>query len=311
MSTKSNRTPESGEEDLYLIGRPTLRGFLRFIRHEAVNPEDKATLIEEWEEAKRHVDELRISEADHADNPSFTRIDVDGKYRPLMIDFLQDPIVKNGFNSIPSEIAMVELDSMVVYQHHINLTHVAEMQEKIGPNPSDEDVFRVCLTNQYSDPPVKWQRMDDGSFVFISPSNDLRSLGHKRLKAENIVDSSISGGLVALIGQSVGFGSNLLNAFYVENRLILNNGSHRAYALRDMGVTHVPCIVRHVSTRDELDVVGASAILRRPDHFLKKPRPSMLKDYFNPKLRKVLPVHKRLKQVTVRISVKENYIPTF
>ena len=117
------------------------------------------------------------------------------------------------------------------------------------------------------------------------------------------------GNLVGIVGASVGFGSNFMNAIYAEQRLILNNGSHRAFALRQMGVTHVPCIVQHVSSRDELEVVGSTALRRDPDLYLKHPRPPMLTDYFNPQLRMVLPVHRRLRQITVRLEVEEDFVP--
>ena len=71
----------------------------------------------------------------------------------------------------------------------------------------------------------------------------------------------------------------------------------------------MPCIVQHVRSRDELELVAAPQIVEKSDYFLKHPRPSMLKDYFNPKLRKVMPVHRRLKQVTVRFEVEETYVP--
>ncbi len=35
----------------------------------------------------------------------------------------------------------------------------------------------------------------------------------------------------------------------------------------------------------------------------------MLKDYFNPQLHMVLPVHRRLRQVTVRFEVEEDFVP--
>jgi hypothetical protein len=130
-----------------------------------------------------------------------------------------------------------------------------------------------------------------------------------RLHARHIKGYQHPGALVGVVGLAVGFGSNFLNALRVENRLILNNGSHRAYTLRDMGFTHVPCIVQHVSTRDELDVIAASAIRNDPDVYLKHPRPSMLKDYFNPDLRKVLPIHRRVRQITVKFDIQEEYIP--
>ena len=69
------------------------------------------------------------------------------------------------------------------------------------------------------------------------------------------------------------------------------------------------CVIQHLSTRDELDVLAASAIRRHPDFFLKGPRPSMLKDYFNPKLHKVVPVHRQLKQITIKFQIDEAYVP--
>jgi len=111
------------------------------------------------------------------------------------------------------------------------------------------------------------------------------------------------------VGIAVGFSSNFLNAIYAENRLILNNGNHRAYALRNLGVAHAPCVIEHVSSRDELDLVAASAVRSDPDLYLKHPRPMMLKDYFNPKLRKAVPVHRRLRQVIVQFEAEENYAP--
>jgi len=143
----------------------------------------------------------------------------------------------------------------------------------------------------------------------MSPSNDMRFLGAMRLNSGHIKDYPPPGNLVAVIGLAVGFGSNFLNAVYVENRLILNNGSHRAYALRKMGITHVPCIVQHLSSRDELDLVGPSEVRHDPDFYLKHPRPSMLKDYFHPKLHKVMPVRRRLRQITVRFEVEEHSVP--
>src|SRR6266850_302004 len=146
-------------------------------------------------------------------------------------------------------------------------------------------------------------------FVFVSPSNDMRFLGTMKLQAGNITDYPPPGNLAGVIGLAVGFGSNFLNAIYVENRLILNNGSHRAYVLRDLGITRVPCIVQHISSRDELSVLASTAITDAPNFYLQDPRPMMLKDYFDPRLRKVMPVHRRLRQVTVKFDVDVTFAP--
>ncbi|MBI2946584.1 MAG: hypothetical protein HYY23_02995 [Verrucomicrobia bacterium] len=83
------------------------------------------------------------------------------------------------------------------------------------------------------------------------------------------------------------------------DRLILNNGSHRSFTLREMGVTRAPAVIQHVSSREELQFVVPSDVVKDPDRYLKHPRPSVMKDYFNPKLRKVIPSHRRIKQVMV------------
>jgi len=204
---------------------------------------------------------------------------------------------------------MVELDRLVVYQKHIDLTFARRLKNKLGPAPSDEEIFRTCLPCDHPQPPAQWSRVHRNKFVFMSPSNDLRFLGTMPLKGKHIKDRVPPGNLVGVVGIAVGFGSNFLNAVYAEGRIILNNGSHRAYALRDMGFTHVPCIVQHVASREQLDVVACTDIREAPDYFLKHPRPSMLKDYFNPKLRKVMPVHRRLHQVTVEFKVDEFSVP--
>lgn len=301
----------TSDETLYLAGRPTLKGFLRFVRTHAVNPPSRGTLMEDWQAARDHIRLLEREEAGCADNPIITPIKVESKYKPLLIEFLKDPLVQNSFNTVPTEVAFVELDRLVVYQKHIDLTFVRQLKQKLGAAPSEEAIFRACLSYDHPRPPAKWCRVRGDRFVFVSPSNDIRFLGHMSLKPRHIKDYPHPGALVGVVGLAVGFGSNFLNAFYAENRLILNNGSHRAYALRDMGFTHVPCIVQHVSSRDQLDVVAASAVADDPDCFLKGPRPAMLKDYFNPKLRKIMPVHRRLKQITVKFEVEDAYVPGF
>jgi hypothetical protein len=108
---------------------------------------------------------------------------------------------------------------------------------------------------------------------------------------------------------TIGFGSNYLNALEVEGRLVLNNGSHRAYALRDLGLTHAPCIVQQVTRRDELDLVASGDVQVNPDRYLKVPRPPLLKDYFDPQLRKVVPVPRKNRLVRVQYGFEQSDVP--
>src|SRR5690242_14963670 len=138
-------TTDAVDETLYLTGRPTMKSFLHFVRREAVEPEDEATLIQEWQAAKNHIEVIEKEEAGCADNPVSHPIPIDAKYKPLLVEFLADPLVRHGFNTVPTEVAFVELDKLVVYQKHIDLTFVRQLKQRLGPAPSDEEIFRTCL----------------------------------------------------------------------------------------------------------------------------------------------------------------------
>ena len=299
--------PGAPGENLYLIGRPKLKEFLSYVAAHAVNPPGRGALTDEWNAGNEIVRTLEREEAGLADDPPMSSLGPE--YEPLLIEFLKDPLVRNGFNTVPTDVAMVELDRLVVYQKHIDLTHARDLERKLGPAPGWEQVFRTCLPYDHPQPPVQWSQVHRDAFVFVSPSNDLRFLGPMPLEPGHITRYPARGNLVGVVGISVGFGTNFLNAVYAERRLILNNGSHRAYALRRLGVTHAPCIVQHVGSREELDVVATAAVRRAPDQYLKHPRPSMLRDYFDRRLHKVMPVRRRLRQVTVRFEVKESSVP--
>ena len=297
------------DDYIYLIGRPTLRQFLSFVRHRTPNGRfaDLGAATDEWRAAASHVAGLETTEAGLADHPAVGELPA--HLEPLREQFMRDPLVEHGFNLVPAQVGIVDLDQLVVYQHHIDLSYVAGLKEKLGASPNEEAIFRLCLPFDHPRPPVQWARAHRDTYVFSSPSNDLRFLGAMPLDPGHVTGYPPPGALVGVVGLAVGFGSNFLSVISAFNRLILHNGSHRAFALRDLGITHAPCVIQHVYSREELNVVASDAVAERPDVFVGRKRPPMLKDYFDPKLRKILPVVRRLRQVTVKFQTDEAYVP--
>ena len=295
-------------ETLFLAGRPSLKQYIRFARTNAVRPRSGSALADEWRVAAAIVRDLEQTEAGIADDPPIVPVPVAGNER-LLAEFLDNPLVRHGFNLVPSEVAFVQLDRLVVSQKHIDLVHARRLVKSLGPSPSPERVFRACLAPDGPQPPVTWASEGEGRYVFVSPSNDLRYLGVMSMESRHIRNLALPGDLVGVIGMAVGFGSNFLSVIHAENRLLLHNGSHRAYALRTLGLESVPCIVQHVSSRDELEMVASSEVRRNADRYLKDARPPVLADYFRPGLHTILKVRPRLRQVTVRVNVEETYVP--
>jgi hypothetical protein len=90
--------------------------------------------------------------------------------------------------------------------------------------------------------------------------------------------------------------------------MVLHNGYHRAYALKAMGITHAPCVIRTVTSRDELDLCANSKVAKSPGYYFNAPRPPLLKDFFDPRIRKILPVKKITRRIEVSFEVKEFWL---
>src|SRR5437867_13176427 len=199
-------------ENLYLIGRPTLKQFIRYVRGHAVDPPAEGALTAEWQAAQSVVRTLEKEEAGLADDPPIRSMGLE--YESFLTEFLKDPLVHHNFNTVPTEVAFVELDRMVVYQKHIDLNFARELEGRLGPAPSEEQILKTCLPYDHPQPPVKWSRVHQNKYVFMSPSNDLRFLGVMPMQSNHIKDYAPPGNLVGVVGIAVGFGSNFLNAVY-------------------------------------------------------------------------------------------------
>lgn len=307
--------PPLVDEYVYLVGRPPLKSFLSFMEGQAVDSrangngqaKDPRLLADEWRAANDHISQLEEEEAGWADDPTIEPLGQ--QLEPLREKLLEDPLFHHAFELLPAEVGIVELDRLVIFQKHINLEFVRQLKDQLGPAPSDEDIFKVCLPFDHPQPPVRWMRTRSNVFVFISPSNDIRFLDSVVLGPAQIAGYPPPGAVSGVVGLVVGFGSNFLNVIHAENRLILNNGSHRAFTLRDMGITHAPCIIQQVSSREEFRMIATSDLRRNPDLYLRHPRPPLFKDYFDPRLRKVVPVQRTLRQVRVKFEVEETDLP--
>lgn len=300
----------SVESFIYLLGRPTLSGFLRFAQGEDVDKAmlDPKALREEWLAAQSHIQELEKSEAGCANGAAIGELPKE--LQPLRRKVEADPVFQKSFDTLPTKIGMVELDRLVVYQKHVNLDHAGRLKAKLGPTPALDEIFRTTLPYHHPQPPAQWMKTHGNGYVFVSPSDDMRFLGPVILKPSEVSSPKLHGSIVGIVGLMVGFGSNFLNVIQVKDRMILNNGSHRAYALRDLGIKHVPAIIQQVESTEDLKIAASSEVRNNPEQFVDAPRPSMLKDYFNPKLRKIVVMPRQLREIRIEFETQEVFVPS-
>ena len=295
-----------GDDHVFLIGRPPIGEFLGFIRTMSVDGQnvDQGKLADEWRQANDHVNALEKAEAGIADDVAVSPLPE--ALQLLTEQVRNEPSFQTNFRMIPTEFGIIELDRLVVYQKFINLGFVGIIKSTFPEKPTEVDVARLAFGIDTPNAEIKQMQLGN-TFGFLSTSNDFRVLDTAILQPQQVLMSP-NGRPVAYVTVAIGFSSNLFNVASIEGRLVLHNGSHRAYFLREMGVTHAPCVVQRVTRRDELEFLGGE-VQQNPDRYLKAVRPPLLKDYFDPKLRKVVTVAKKNRSVRVQLGFEQIDVP--
>jgi hypothetical protein len=293
-------------ELVWLLGQPHLSEYLDFVATKVVGGDrlDPRKLADEWRAANDIYAELEESEAGIAET---------AECRPLgrALKPLADAVRANGwfkdsFDNLPVSFKRVELDKLVVSQVHVERSFTDVLGASLGAARDDEQLFHFCLPLERTLPPVRIQRLSGDRFVLSSPSTDFRAHRPRLLRAHELAGISSSGPAAAMIGVMIGFGSNFLSAVRSGSRLLLQNGYHRAYTLRRLGFTHAFCVVEDVTRKDELKLTADEDVAGDPEFYFASKRPPLLKDFFDPRLAKVLAAMPMENQVEVELKVRSS-----
>jgi hypothetical protein len=307
-TTSSLNTSTIATEHVFLAGRPPLGEFLGFISSQSVDhsTSDLGSLTQAWCDANDRFKILEESEKGLADSAAVDPLVPE--LEQLGAGIVASPLVKRQYAIAPFEVGMIELDRLVVFQKNINLEHVRSIRNALGNDPPADQVFRMCLPldDSRADPRVNGtlvsQQPNASQFAVSSPSSDLRVLESQIVDASAIPSLQFAGVPAKVIVVPIGYTVNFLSALRVNGRLLLSNGSHRAYALREAGFTHAPALVQNIGRRDLLEVMVGADVHGRYDDYFTAPRPPMLKDYFDERLRVIVRVASKVRQINVLVQ---------
>jgi hypothetical protein len=299
----------NGVEEVWLLGQPPLSRLLEFVEESIADGAtlDRATLTTEWRLANDYYQALEKTEAGIANRGSHRELDPHLAH--LAAEVAAHPHFRRTFDTLPTRIGMVELDCLIVYQKHVTRNFVEVRMARIGPKPDPETLFGLCLPLDEPETPVQIQKVGSRRYVFRSQSTDFRFHEPTLLRPGQMNGYESFGAIAGIVGLVVGFSSNFLNAVQVGQRVMLNNGYHRACALRALGVTHAPCIIQTASRADELEVTLKNRVADDPEFYFESARPPLLRDFFDPRIRKLLPIRTRTRHIEVNFEIKD-YIVT-
>ncbi len=300
---------EGSNPTIVIKGLFPLPQFIRFIR-ERCSPrsfEDPA-LVAEWREARAVALQVMDEEAGVADSIGVRELSEEMK--PLAEEVLRQPSMQRVASLVPRRWCMVEIDRLVVFQESINLRHVEKIQTSLVSDPSAQDVIDlVSCRGTHSHPTVRCTQ-SDGGYMFTSASNDLRFLDVVTLEPDAIQNFSPVGAASHAIVMYVGFSDNVISATRSGSRIILTNGSHRVYALRELGFCYVPCLLMDASEADVSDFLLPAAVKQDRQFYLDSPRPPLFKDYVDDRLARVVPVIRKTSVLKAKLDLQKSSVPS-
>jgi hypothetical protein len=293
-----NPSEPAREPWVFLLGRPPMAEYLSFLVQASPGQDvDIAAAAARWRNAADVIDGLATSEAGIADNQGPG--DLPSRLHANARRYMEEPTAGAAYAFVPAKIGVIDLQHVVVYQRQINLAYAEQLQKTIGDwGPDDERLLDFCLATDQPPPPIKRYQPSDNTVMFQSVSTDARFLGSALLDASQVTGHTVPGRAQSAVVLYIGYGMNALSVMSVNGRLVLSNGSHRAYALMAAGLTQVPALIQQVTREDELQI--APKVLQDKQLYLQNPRPPMLKDYFLGSLHEVIYSPRRNRQIRVQ-----------
>src|SRR5215469_14271663 len=249
-----------------------------------------------WSAASSRMTQLVQSEAGAAD--SIVVADPPVTVKGRLEQIASDPLFRASFSALPASFKVVEIDRLVAPQREVNLDYVDEITARI-PGPGVEDLLEFCVGPRSAPPEWKVLQTAQNQLLVTSKSIDLRFLGgfRKPITEDDVAVAHTGGQPVEAVTLLIGYGAASINVFSVGNRMILNNGFHRVFALRSKGITRMPVVVQSVAQSDiefPNELLGLSR-----EYLVHNPRPVLLRDFFDDSLTVELRLAPRRKTVKI------------
>ena len=294
---------------LHLYGAASQAEIVNFLRTQCEfgNQDELKSVIDGWRSAAERFAQITSG---FEDLPESIKVSsVPKEFKTTLEDLEREPLFSNTFSLIPHSVEIVEIDKLVAGQRYVNLDHIKRIESTIPESPTLKSLINFCLKTGPPPPVPTDLQLAPNVYSYKSESTDFRFIGGypKKLTEDDIRICLGGGQPVAGIMLFVGYGSPAINVFKVGQRYILNNGFHRAFALRKRGVDQIPVVVQNISNWNlELPPI----LVGLPTAYLVTTRrPSLVKDFFDPDISHPLLMKNRDRSVQIQWNVNQLDIP--
>ena len=220
------------KEGLSLFGFMEEQIALNYLATRCVLPDKSlATLHQLWEDAKTKLG-LPIPNAGYPEIQ-----DIPKNYKSYLQGVVnKNPRYKDTVGNLSASFKLVEIDPLLSYQFHVELERIVNPFDTSTNTSSMGKLLEICLPQKVDEVPRGYEFHQDHSVLIKVSDVNIDVL------AKGPIGGNPDQKLNAL-GVLYGLKSPLVQVIRYNGRCFLRNGFHRAYILKQAGVSHIPCVL--------------------------------------------------------------------
>lgn len=237
---------------------------------------DPSALAAEWATARGNIG----APTANAGNPAM--LPIPSSHEAYVQQVQLHPAFQNPGGLHNASFQMVEIDPLLAYQFTVDVSRSEHHCKAFSNPPTMDELFNCCLPLA---PPNEQIRADRAanSMILRARSLNVRTMQQGMFNGE-------------FIGIQVGVALPYVHVVRHNSRCYLHNGFHRTYGARMAGATHIPCIVRDVSTHAEVGLVDVGTF---PAALMESANPPTVAHFTQNRAHKVsLRAHSRILHVS-------------
>lgn len=300
--------PQPSNQERFLLGPRHLESWLEEASALAFSGQvpHRDTLADLWRTAQAEYARLAIEEAGAVNAANIRPLPKSMAHHIAQLVALEG--VRRTFDTVPLAFGLVPLDSLILSQYSMTQAVVDRITAAHPAPISPKLLVELCLPLKAPAADFRLAGRSESEFTFVADAHDMRFLDAQVISPMSVQQAPVMGHPQAVVALSVGFSANLFNAVRYNGRIALNNGHHRALALRAMGLTHAPCLIQPCASMEDLQQAASSEILHNADLYFESPRPPLLRDFENPLLTHSFAAPRMRRVVTIKVDVQRRLL---
>lgn len=295
------------EEKIYLLGFMPMNEINVLVLGELGESVDLNRIKNLWLPKTKAVQELVKTDMRLLDDEKLNDVikDIDTKYSKK-IEEIEKKLNLNPFwQANKYSIKLVKIDELIALQGFVNIDRANKLSTKISKDVTMPELIDFTIDLDRKPDVIHHHQISNNAILFSTDNHDVRpgKIEVRQIPKNNDVENLDGNYISALIipvieGDAVIYCLKTFNFIKMPDGtqkrnyyLRIQNGLHRAYALRSLGIEYMPCLIVEPTSAVETGLLTGQWSPERIAQEISQ-RPPLMKDFFNPELTEKFQVRK-------------------